>query len=185
MLVRYLAPAALAGLVLTAAVGPTQAVAQQAAASDSSFIQMAASLGLLQVKLGKLAEEKASSAGVREFGKRMVADYTTANETLAAAAKQAAYPAPVLLRQHKQVFDRLAGTSRDSFDKKYMAEMVAEHGDAARLFQQEAEGGRVASLKQLAADMLATVQQHMALATQTAGTVGADVTAAAGEQKGS
>ena len=183
MLVRYLAPAAFAGLVLTAAVGPTRAVAQQAVASDSSFIQMAASLGLLQVKLGKLAEEKGSNASVREFGKRMVADYTTANETLAAAAKQAAYPAPVLLRPHKQVFERLAGTGRDSFDQKYMAEMVAEHGDAVRLFQQEADGGRVASLKQLAADMLATVEQHKALATQTAGAVGADVTAAAGEAR--
>jgi putative membrane protein len=185
MLVRYLAPAALAGLVLTAAVGPTQAVAQQAVASDSSFIQMAASLGLLQVKLGKLAEEKGSSASVQDFGKRMVADYTKANEELAAGAKQAAYPAPVLLREHRQVFDRLAGTSRGSFDKKYMAEMVAEHGNAVRLFQKESEGGRVASLKQLAATMLATVQQHMALATQTAGAVGADVTAAAGERQGS
>ena len=74
MLVRFLAPAALASLVLTAAVGPTQAVAQQAMASDSVFIQKAASLGLLQAKLGKLAQEKGSSPSVRDFGKRMVAD---------------------------------------------------------------------------------------------------------------
>jgi putative membrane protein len=155
-------------------------------ATDSSFIQMAASLGLLQVKLGKLAQEKGSSAGVRDFGQRMVADYTKANEELAAGAKAAAYPAPVLLREHRQVYDRIAGTGRGSFDKKYMAEMVAEHGDAVRLFQQEADAGRVASLKQLAANMLASVQQHLSLATETAGAVGADVTAAAaGERKGS
>ena len=103
MLVRFLAPAALAGLVLTAAVGPTQAVAQQAMASDSVFILKAASLGLLQSKLGKLAQEKGSSPSVRDFGKRMVADYTKANEELAAGAKQAAYPAPVLLREDRQV----------------------------------------------------------------------------------
>jgi len=179
MHVRYLGQVALAGLVLTAAVGPTQAVAQQAAATDSTFILEAASLGLLQVKLGKVAAEKGSSASVREFGKRMVADYTKANEALAAGAKQAAYPAPVLLRQHRQIFDRIAGAGRDSFDKKYMAEMVAEHGDAVRLFQQEADKGRVASLKQLAANMLPAMQQHMTLATETAGTVGVDVTAAA------
>ena len=179
MLVRFLAPA-LAGLVLTAAVGPTQAVAQQAMASDSSFIQKAASLGLLQAKLGKLAEEKGSSASVRDFGKRMVADYTKANEELAAGAKQAAYPAPVLLREDRQVYDRLAGTGRASFDQKYMAETVAQYGAAVRLFQQESDKGRVASLKQLAASLLPTVQQHMTLATQTAGAVGADVTAAAG-----
>jgi hypothetical protein len=46
--------------------------------------------------------------------------------------------------------------------------------------------GRVASLKQLATSMLPTVQQHMTLATQTAGAVGADVTATAGgERQGS
>jgi hypothetical protein len=64
--------------------------------------------------------------------------------------------------------------------------MVAQYGDAVRLFQQEADKGRVASLKQLATSMLPTVQQHMTLATQTAGAVGADVTATVGgERQGS
>jgi putative membrane protein len=131
MLVRFLAPAALAGLVLTTAIGPTQAVAQQAMASDSVFIQKAASLGLLQAKLGKLAQEKGSSDVVRDFGKRMVADYSKANEELAAGAKQAAYPRPVLLRPHQQIFDRFNSMGRSAFDKSYMAEMVSEHDDMA------------------------------------------------------
>ena len=76
-----------------------QTAPQRAAlASDSNFILTTGSLGLLQVKLGKLAQEKGSSEVVRDFGKRMVADYTKANEELAAGAKQAAYPKPVLLR---------------------------------------------------------------------------------------
>lgn len=191
--VKFLAPAAVTGLLLSATVSPTQAVAQQAVAqpataqpataqpavpgADSTFIQMAGSLGLLQVKLGKLAEEKGSSSNVRDFGQRMVADYSKANEELAAGAKQAAYPAPVMLRQHQLLLERFVNTGRGSFDKKYMAEMVSEHGEAARLFQQESEAGRVASLKQLASKMLPTVQQHLSLATETAGSVGADVTA--------
>jgi hypothetical protein len=36
----------------------------------------------------------------------------------------------------------------------------------------------VASLKQLASRMLPTLQQHLSLATETAGSVSADVTAA-------
>ncbi|HET9040384.1 MAG TPA: DUF4142 domain-containing protein [Gemmatimonadales bacterium] len=183
MFVKYLAPAALAGLALTAAVGPAPAVAQQALVSDSTFILTAASLGLLQAKLGKLAVEKGSTPSVQEFGRLMVADYAKANEELAAGAKAAGYPRPVLLREHRLVFERLAGTGRDSFDKKYLAEIVAEQGDAVRLFQREADGGRVASLKELAAGMLATVQQHLALATETAGAVGADVTATASGER--
>jgi putative membrane protein len=91
-----------------------------------------------------------------------------------------------MLRQHQQVYDRFLRMGRSSFDKKYMAEMVTDHGDAVRLFQQESEGGRVASVKQLASTMLPTLQQHMALATQTAGSVGAEVTATAdGKRQGS
>jgi putative membrane protein len=171
-------PAVLTGLFLSAVLDAASAAAQQALAGDSTFIQSAASLGLLQVKLGKLAEKKASNQAVVEFGRRMVDDYTKANETFAAAAKQAAFPAPVLLRQDQQLFDHFQGLGRSSFDKAYMAEMVKQHGDELRLFQKEADAGKVQSLKQLASRMLPDIQQRLAVATQTAGSVGAQVTAA-------
>jgi putative membrane protein len=184
MVVKFLAPAAVAGLLLSAMAAPAPVAAQQAGlATDSSFMQMAGSLGLLQVKLGKLAEKKGSSAGVTDFGKRMVAEYSQTNEELAAAAKQAAFPAPVVLREHKQAVDRFLGTSRSSFDKNYMAAMVDYDRQAVDLFKQEAENGRVASLKALASRMLPAVQQHLALATQTAGSVGADVTASTSSRR--
>lgn len=179
MVVKTLVSAAVTGLLLTAAIGVAPAAAQQsvALASDSSFLQMAGSVGLLQVKLGKLAEKNGSSAGVKEFGKQMVTDYSKVNEELEAAAKQAAFPAPVLLREHKQIVDRFVRMGGSSFDKAYMAEMVKHHSDEVRLFQQESEGGRVASPKQLASTMLPELQKRLSLATQTAGSVGADVTA--------
>ena len=188
MFIKLLAPAALACLSLTTMAHLTPAVAQTAAqhaalASDSSFMQTAGSLGLLQVKLGKLAQEKGSSDVVREFGRRMVADYSKANEELAAGAKQAAYPRPVLLRPHQQIFDRFNSISKSAFDKSYMAEMVSEHDDMAGLFQKEAKDGRVQSIKQLASSMLPAVQQHQALATQTASAVGADVTATTSQDR--
>jgi putative membrane protein len=182
MIVKLLTTAAVTGLFLST-IAPSQAAAQGGLAADSAFIQTAASLGLLQVKLGKLAQEKGSSAVVKDFGKRMVTDYSEANQELAAGAKQAAFPAPVLLRQHQLVYGRFSGIGRSSFDKNYMAEIVSQHQDAVRLFQQEAEEGRVVSLKQLAAKMLPTVQEHLSLATQTAGAVGADVTASTSRAK--
>jgi putative membrane protein len=180
--VKKLVPAAVTGLLLSAAVSVAPAAAQQPSlATDSSFMQAVGSVGLLQVKLGKVVEKKGSSAAVLEFGRRMVADYATANEELAAAAKQAAFPAPVLLRDHQRIADRFARMGRGSFDKNYMAEMVKRHSEAVRLFQQESEGGRVQSLKQLASKMLPQLQQRLTLATQTAGAVGADVTASSSE----
>jgi putative membrane protein len=180
MAVKIFIPA-VAALILSAALGAPPATAQQPSslAQDSIFIQTASSAGLLQVKLGKLAEKKGSSPAVVEFGQRMVADYSKANEELGAAAKQAAFPAPILVRQHQQIFDLFTRTGRSSFDKAYMAEMVKQHSEEVRLFQQESEGGRVQLLKQLAGKMLPDLQQRLTVATQTAGSIGARVTASA------
>jgi putative membrane protein len=187
MAVSKLAAAAVTGMLLSAWVGTAPAGAQQAAslASDSSFIQTVGSLGLLQAKLGKLAEKKGSSPAVVEFGKRMTADYAKANDELAAAAKQAAYPAPVLLREHEKIADRFSRQGRSSFDKDYMAEVVEQQGEMVRLFQREAESGRVLSLKQVASRMLPEMQERLTLATQTGSSVGADVTASAEASSGS
>jgi putative membrane protein len=111
----------------------------------------------------------------------MVADYSKANEELAAAAKRAAFPAPVLMRQDQQILDLFSRTSRSSFDKAYMAEMVKQHREDVRLFQQESQNGQVQSLKQLASRMLPDLQQRLTLATHTAGSVGTQVTASSGE----
>ena len=179
MVVKNLVAAAVTGMFLSVAGGPAPAAAQQpkSLVSDSVFIQRAGSVGLLQVKLGQLAETQGTSPAVVEFGKRMVTDYSKANEELKAAAKAAGYPAPALLRQDPQVFDRFQGKGRSSFDKAYMAEMVKQHREVVRLFQGESAGGRVQTLKQLASRMLPEMEQRLSLATETAGSVGADVTA--------
>ena len=133
------------------------------------------------MKLGKLVEKKGSSPSVVEFGQRMVTDYSKATEELAAAAKQAAFPGPVLMRQHQQIVDRFTRMSRSSFDKGYMTEMVTQHRDNVRLFQQESEGGRVQSLRQVASRMLPDLQHRLSVATRTAGSIRAQVTASSGE----
>jgi putative membrane protein len=178
MLVKNLVPAAVAGVFLSAALGLAPAAAQQpqSLASDSVFITRAGSAGLLQVKLGKLAERKGTSPAVVEFGKGMVTHYSKANEELKAAAKDAAFPAPTLLRQDQLSFDRFNGMGRSSFDKAYMAEMVERQNEEVRLFQGESAAGRVQSLKQLASRMLPDTEQRLSLARQTAGSVGVNVT---------
>jgi len=186
--IRFLASAAAAALLLHTLATVTPATAQTAAqhtalASDSNFIQTTMSLGLLQVKLAKLAQQKGSSEVVRDFGKQILTDYSKINEQLAAAAKQAAYPHPVLLRQHQQTFDRFNTMGRSSFDQDYMAEMVSRHGETAALFVAEAKGGKVQSLKQLATTLLPDVQRYQSLAAQAAGSVGADVTASASGER--
>jgi putative membrane protein len=181
MLVKNTISASLAGLFLSAVVGLAPAAAQQpqSLASDSAFIARALSAGLLQVKLGNLAEKKGTSTGVVEFGKRMVTDYSKANEQFKSAAKNAGFLTPGLLRHDRQIFDRFNAMGRSSFDKNYMAEVVKQQNEVVRMFERESANGRVQSLKQLASRMLPELQQRLGVATQTAGSVGANVTASA------
>ena len=185
MHVKTLAYAAVTGLLLSASMGAAPVTAQQVSlTSDSTFLLQAGSIGLLQSKLAKLAERKGSSVAVVDFGKRMTADYSKANEEVAAAAKQAAYPAPVLLREHKQIADRFNGMSRSSFDKAYMEEVVKQHNEAVRLFRAESEGGRVTSLKEFASRTLPDLEQRLSLAAETGNSVGADVTSKSADGRG-
>lgn len=182
MVGKILTTAVVTGLLLNATFTTAQTAAPEASlSSDSSFIANASSIGLLQVQLGKLAQQKGTSQAVKDFGNRMVAEYSKLNEELAAAAKQAAYPKPVILRDDQKTLDLFVSTGKGSFDKKYMAEMVREHGEAARLYQQESEHGKVTSLKDLATKLLPTVQEHQTLARDAAGKAGVELTTAQAE----
>jgi putative membrane protein len=179
MVVQNRVTAAVTGLLLSAAVGLAPAAAQQpkSLASDSVFITRAGSAGLLQVKLGKLAEKKGTSTAVVEFGKGMVTHYSKTNEELKVAAKAAGFPAPALLRQDQLTFDRFNSMGRGSFDKAYMTEMVERQNEELRLSKEESAGGQVQSLKELASRMLPDTEQRLSLARQTGGAVGVNVSA--------
>ena len=130
MVVKFLARAAVTGLLLSIA-APMTGAAQEAAVTDSSFLQTAGSIGLLQAKLAKMAQSKASSPAVREFGKKMETDYAQVNEAIAAGAKQAAYPSPVIIRQKAPMLSvndaRLLPTTRSR-----RARMAATHSSLPR-----------------------------------------------------
>lgn len=58
------------------------------ASDDRKFILEAAHGGMMEVKMGRLAADKASNADVKAFGQRMVDDHSKANSELTALASQ-------------------------------------------------------------------------------------------------
>jgi putative membrane protein len=176
-------PACIAGLMIAFAMGAAPAAAQDtssaamAPGSDSDFVAKAGSGGMAEVRLGKLAQQKGSSAEVKQFGERMVTDHTKANQELTAAAGQAGLAPPsILLPKEQRTASKLSTKSGSGFDKAYMAEMVKDHTEDIRLFQHEARSGRAESLKQVAANTLPTLREHLQMAKQVAAKVGADTT---------
>lgn len=63
-------------------------------AAGKAFVKDAAEGSAMEIELGKLAQKKASSDAVKDFGKRMVEDHTKASEELKRAAAKANIPVP-------------------------------------------------------------------------------------------
>lgn len=75
---------------------------------DKDFMVKAASGGMLEVQLGQIAQENASAAAVKQFGKMMVSDHTKANTELTTLAKQKNIVVPTVPGKEAQIWTNLA-----------------------------------------------------------------------------
>ena len=123
---------------------------------DKMFMKKAAKGGMMEVAMGKLADEKGQSEDVKSFGKRMVADHSKANDELKkiAAQKNAKLPTKEPIVSW-------------SSDKAYMDAMVKDHEKDLAEFQEEAKSGSDPDVKKFADDTAKMVQEHLDLAKQT------------------
>jgi len=133
--------------------------------NDAEFVKMAASGGMLEVDLGKLASTKATSADVRKFGERMVKDHGAANEDLRKAAKTANIPVPdKLIDEHQKVLDRFKDYKGTNFDKDYMNQMLKDHEEDVAEFTRATKEAKNPAIKDFATRTLPTIKEHLDLA---------------------
>ena len=160
------------------------AIAAQAAEKGLSkqgnkFAKEAAMGGMLEVQLGKMAQEKAHSQQVKDFGARMVEDHGKANAELKNIAQQQNLTLPSKLdKKHQSMVKNLAKASGAAFDKQYMHTMVKDHVEDVAKFQNAAKNLQDPELKAWAQKTLPVLEEHLKLAKETAGSVGVDVTQA-------
>jgi putative membrane protein len=138
-------------------------VASAAAQSpDESFYKDAAEGGLAEVEQGKLAEDKAQSQAVRDFGALMVHDHSAANEKLktVAASKGMDLPTSPGISQMASI-DKLKLLSGDTFDKSYVKAMLEDHEKDIAAFRREAADGKDPDARAFAAKTLPTLEVHL------------------------
>lgn len=129
---------------------------------DTEFAVDAADGGMLEVKLGELAQTNGASPAVKEFGKMMVTEHSKANEELTALASTKNISLPLSLSEDNQKkVDELASKKGADFDKAYAAFMVDDHKDDLDEFQEAAKDGKDLEVKAWAAGKVATLQQHL------------------------
>jgi len=144
----------------------------QLSSSERQFVEEAAKGGLAEVELGQLAEQKAESQSVKDFGKRMVADHGKANDELKSHMKNWGMTAPTSLdSKHQAEKDKLSKLSGAEFDREYMNTMVKDHQKDVADFKKESTSASNADLKAFAAKTLPTLQEHLQLAEQVHGEV--------------
>jgi putative membrane protein len=139
-----------------------QAGMQPSKWDDKKFVKEAAIGGMAEVELGKLAQQKASSDAVKQFGQKMVNDHSKANEELKAAATKDGLELPTELdKKHQKLMDKLSKLSGPEFDKAYIKNMVKDHKKDVSEFQDEASKGTMPGIKEFAQKTLPTLEQHL------------------------
>ena len=143
-------------------------------ASDSGYIREAASMNLLEVRLGKLAEQRSSNSAVKQFGQQMVSTHGSMGQQWTSLARKNGLPTTATLSSiQQQSADQLSKLSGADFDRAYMNAMVADHEQDAGTLQRIGAAAQSAEIRQLAATGLTTTQEHLTRARVVASQVGA------------
>lgn len=122
----------------------------------------------MEIKMGKLAQEKGSAKSIKEFGKALVEDHTAADKKVKDLAKKLnitlSEPSALTtaekqkMSEHKKAGDELKTAKGIEFDQKFINAMKLDHEKAvAMLEQSNAENEDV---KKLVSELLPTLRNH-------------------------
>jgi putative membrane protein len=134
---------------------------------DRAFMIEAATGGMAEVEMGRLAATKARSAAVKRFGRRMVTDHSRANAELKRLAKRKGVALPTdLTPEQKADKEKLSNLSGAEFDREYMSMMVADHDKDVNAFEAKAGNAADRDLKRFVVKTLPTLKMHQKMAKQ-------------------
>ncbi|MEO6192263.1 MAG: DUF4142 domain-containing protein [Thermoanaerobaculia bacterium] len=140
----------------------TTTTTSKLSAGDTKFMRGAATGGMEEVELGKLAAQKASNPDVKNFGQHMVDDHSKANDQLKELAAQKGVTLPAgMSNQQKHDVGKLAKLSGAAFDSTYVSMMVQDHKKDVAEFQKESKSGKDSDVKGWAGTTLPTLEGHL------------------------
>ncbi|MEO6316354.1 MAG: DUF4142 domain-containing protein [Chitinophagaceae bacterium] len=132
---------------------------------DADFAVEAADGGMLEVQLGKMAQDKGVSSDVKALGAMMVKDHSAANAELMAVAKEKNITLPAVLSDKNQkTVASLTEKTGTEFDKAYSNYMVSDHKDDIDAFKKEANSGKDSTLTGWARNKVPVLEHHLMMA---------------------
>jgi len=143
---------------------PQQQQATALSPGDKLFVDAAFDINQGEILLGKLAQEKGTTAAVKQYGARMEKDHTAALDDLRDIAHKDGFalPAQVSAAQ-RTAYDDMSKLSGTAFDSAYLDHMKTGHMQAISKFANEAQTGQNPDLKNYASSLLAVLHMHETL----------------------
>ena len=139
-------------------------LAQKAAPmSDQEFVTTAAQTDMVEVHLGNLAQDSASSQAIKDYGRMLVSDHTQDYQKLQSVAQQAGLTVPTAIdtEHNKSLIAPLHRLKGKAFDHTYIQDMIAGHTAALALYKKEARDATNPALRSYAQDTIPTLQKHL------------------------
>jgi putative membrane protein len=150
------------------ATGNQQATGAAGAAgsqADAGFAAEAYQGGIAEVQMGQLAQQKAGSDAVKQFGQMLVHDHMQADSELQRIAQQQHLDLPAKPDANAaEEGQKLQNLSGSEFDQQFVQQQVAMHRTDINEFRQEAQSGSDPALKAFAAKTLPVLEQHLQMA---------------------
>lgn len=129
---------------------------------ERKFLEHAAVAGMAEVELGQMAQQKAASDQVKQFGARMVQDHGRANDELKALASAKGLTLPTELdRHHRREAEKLQKLSGAEFDRAYVDSMLKDHKKDVKDFEKQAKSAKDPDVKAFAGKTLPVLQEHL------------------------
>ncbi|MDG2534932.1 DUF4142 domain-containing protein [Sphingomonas sp. HITSZ_GF] len=132
--------------------------------TGQTFADTAGASDAYEVAAGKLAQQKATSQALKDFGGMMVTGHTESTAKLKAAAAKAVpalMPNPRLSAEQEANLATLRDTTGADFDTAYKAQQLVAHQRTLATVQDYAANGTVPELKAFAVEIAPIVQQHL------------------------
>ena len=135
-----------------------------AAKSPTDFITDAIQGDNSEIMLGQMAEQRGGSQQVKDFGKTLVTDHTTAKEQASIVAKALGVtPTDKPTAEAKDEQKKLSTMSGDGFDHEFASYAVTDHKKDIQEFQDQAKGEN-GQTSALATKQLPVLHEHLKMA---------------------
>lgn len=129
---------------------------------DRAFITKITQGGMLEVALGEHVTRKAAAADVRDFGKQMVIDHSTADEELKNIAANKGVNVPVQLdSDHRATYDKLAKLKGKKLDKEYSDDMARDHEEDVKELKEASQNLEDPDLRAWASKTVPVLEGHL------------------------